>query len=324
MECMKYVDFLKTYSETSLYINEDIYLPGLRESAKKGEDSKNNHLDICLKKLFPNNTFQHRKFIKLEGDCVKNLWYSKICVDYICEDLKIVVEFDGESWQGGGHFTDPTVCLKDQYNTRILTDMGYKVIRIPFYVQLDKYAIKYYFDIDYKDQLYETCTDHGFLFPDCKTPAFFCELGLKRFYNDLLTLPKEITRSIIVSIMARFTYNIQTFSSNIMSDRYILPTNLYSYIGSVCNQNIINICKFITIDNNFNYWLIPADYDDFITPLDGDMLDSLMLINCGYNIDEYAMQITRIDEDTEESICYWKWKTENSRREFIDNFIKTS
>ena len=328
---MKYIDYLCTYCESSKYIVDDKYQPGLREGSKKGQEPQDNHLDVCLKKLYPNHTFERGKYVRLDGKCVQNLWYSRICVDYICEELKIIVEFDGESWQGGGHFTDPNVCLKDEYNTRVLTDMGYKVIRIPYYVQLDQYTIKYYFGINYNEELYRTCGDHGFLYPDCKTPAYFCEHGLNRFYKDLLTLPHEISLNIIMSLMMRFSYNIQTFSNSIISDRYILRTNLTHYISSICNEKTINICKFILIDSGYNYWVMPKDYNDFTTPMDADMFGYLMCISSEYDINNYAEYIEKYEDDPSiedpedrEVYCHWEWKSQEKREEFLNKYIKTS
>lgn len=322
---MKYIDYLATYDESSQYIVEDRYLPGLREGAKNGDLPQDYHLSECLKKLYPHNTFLRHKFIKLDGKCVKNLWGSKICVDYICEELNMIIEFDGESWQGGGHFTDPNVCLKDQYNTSILKHMGYNVIRIPYYVQLDKCAIKHYFGLDYDDELYKTCSDHGFLYPDCKTPGYFCELGLDRFYNDLITLPIEISLTIINSLMMRFLYNLESFSDSIIDDRYIIPTNLSPYINSVCNEKIINISKFILIDSGYKYWVMPEDYTDFYTPMDADSFSNLMCINCGYDINDYANYIEIPEDNDDPNIyCHWVWKSDELREKFISNYIKTS
>lgn len=188
------------FFKDSPFNDKGIYKPGLREYPKSNCKEQDNHLSSVLKKLFPNNIFVHNKFIKHGGEYIFDHNGSKIRPDFFCEELKMIIEFDGESWQGGGHFTDPNVAYKDLDHTTILGKLGYTVIRIPFYVQLDKEAIKHYFNIDYTGQLYEMCYDHGFLYPDMKTPAFFCELGLNRFIKDLWELPIDIVHRILMTI----------------------------------------------------------------------------------------------------------------------------
>jgi very-short-patch-repair endonuclease len=176
------------------------YDNGLREFGKT-----DNCLNKCLEKLFPNNVFIHNKFIKNNGKFVINEFGQKIRPDYRCDELKLIVEFDGDSGKNG-HYTDPFVILKDQINTKILENLGYKVVRIPFYVQLDKSAIKYFFNIDYNNRLYKTSCDHGFLHPLIILPSQFCETGIYRFLNDLTYIPKDILMTINESIESRIKY----------------------------------------------------------------------------------------------------------------------
>lgn len=176
------------------------YKDGLREFGET-----DNCLNKCLEKLFPNNLFIHNKFLKHDGEYVINKFDQKIRPDYVCEELKLIIEFDGESGKNG-HYTDPFVILKDNNNTKILSDLGYNVIRIPFYIQLDKSAIKYFFNIDYNGELYDTVDDHGFKHPLITLPSQFCEVGIYRFLNDLTYIPKDILIKIIESLEYRIKY----------------------------------------------------------------------------------------------------------------------
>ena len=94
-----------------------------------------NGLNKCLEKLFQNNEFIHDKFLKINGNYVLNKIGNKIRPDYLCKELKLIVEFDGYH-----HYLDPYVIYKDNINTELLKDLGYNVIRIPFYIQLDNTA----------------------------------------------------------------------------------------------------------------------------------------------------------------------------------------
>ena len=194
------------------------YNNGLREHTIEAD----NGLNKCLEKLFPNKEFIHDKFLKINENYILNKIGNKIRPDYLCEELKLIVEFDGYQ-----HYLDPYVIYKDNINTELLKKLGYKVIRIPFYVQLDNTAIKYYFDIDYdKENIYNTCTDHGFLHPDIKLPSEFCYEGLQRFDMELLQLPKNIFSKIIETIKIRINiYNELNLPKNI-----IIPETLYKYI----------------------------------------------------------------------------------------------
>ena len=195
-----------------------IYPDGLRECC-----DNTNGLNNCLKKLFPNNTFVHDKFIKVNNNYITNICGQKIRPDYFCESLKIVVEYDGYQ-----HYTDPFVILKDKYNTEALRSVGYTVIRIPFYVQLDKYAIKHYFNIDFNNLLYDTCSDHGFIHPKATLPSQFCEHGIDKFNNDLCVLPKEVTNSIVNSLLYRLTYCRTQL--NCYDDSLVIPLSTYNTI----------------------------------------------------------------------------------------------
>ena len=103
--------------------------------------------------------------------------------DYRSETLKMIVEFDGIH-----HYTNPDIIIKDIYNTNLYKKFGYKVIRIPYFIQLTKEAIKILFQKEL----------HQELFPDniasltykCRnTPAYLCLTGIERMKQELLKFP---------------------------------------------------------------------------------------------------------------------------------------
>ena len=98
--------------------------------------------------------------------------------DVLIQKQKIILEFDGYL-----HYTQPNIILKDYEKNNILKNLGYKIIRIPYFVQLDEKTIKYIFPdlLVYRISEYP----HGFIDKKAILPAAFCELGIKRFIDDL-------------------------------------------------------------------------------------------------------------------------------------------
>lgn len=134
-----------------------------------------------LGKLFPNvNDFVHDKAIKESG--IRNR------PDYVSQELMLIVEFDGYQ-----HFNQAVRQKSDALKQKVYSEMGYKVIRIPYYVQLSTSMIKHYFDIDYEiEQQYP----HGFISDVALRPEDFNLAGLIRLGHDLNTLPKDISDQI--------------------------------------------------------------------------------------------------------------------------------
>ncbi len=62
--------------------------------------------------------------------------------DYRSEQLKLIVEFDGLQ-----HYTKPDIIEKDLKNTERYTSIEYKVVRIPYFIQLSHKAVKTLFDV---------------------------------------------------------------------------------------------------------------------------------------------------------------------------------
>lgn len=257
-------EYWATRDKESCYDMDGDYKNGLREYSEE-----NFGLNKCLEKIFPGYNFIHDKYMKINNEYIYNEYSQKIRPDYICEELKIIVEFDGESWSGGGHYTDPFVIYKDISNTITLQQYGYKVVRIPFYIQLDKDMIKYYFDIDYNgDPLYDMWDDHGFMFPSMKLPSYFCELGLNKFIEELFIFPKNVVEKIMISLGYRTLYYNKISESYGLSN--VVPKSIHDllkcvyghhFIGFVqCPENIIDRCIYEVIDSP----IINEDIDEGI------------------------------------------------------------
>jgi hypothetical protein len=100
--------------------------------------------------------------------------------DYHSECHKLVVEFDGDQ-----HYRSSRVILGDVERDTFFTGNGFRVIRVPYFVQLSRAVIAHLFGD------FARATDdflnfpHGFIASNVVMPADFCELGIARFEVDL-------------------------------------------------------------------------------------------------------------------------------------------
>ena len=128
-------------------------------------------LGDLLEVLFPNEEFIHDK-------AVPNSKNKRKRPDYRCDNLKLIIEYDGF-----GHYTVSKNIISDIDKDLDYTSMGYKVIRIPYFIQLTKEVIYNLFNIKLDKDLYSY--PHGFIDKKAVLPADFCELGIKKFREDL-------------------------------------------------------------------------------------------------------------------------------------------
>ena len=86
----------------------------------------------------------------------------------------MIIEFDG-IW----HYSSPNDIERDLKNQKNYELLGYKVIRIPFFIQLTKEVVKTLFNVDVSFDLFkEGIPSIGI---KCKnTPAFLCPSGVVR------------------------------------------------------------------------------------------------------------------------------------------------
>ena len=126
-------------------------------------------LKLILQRIYPNIDFVHNKTVPNSG--IKNR------PDYRNDELMLIVEFDGYL-----HYTQSKTILYDEKKDRVYSEMGYKIIRIPYFIQISKETIKHLFGVNINiPQNYP----HGFIDPKCVLPSDFCTLGIKRYKKDL-------------------------------------------------------------------------------------------------------------------------------------------
>jgi hypothetical protein len=114
------------------------------------------------------------------GICNKALKPYKFRPDYVSTQHMIIVEFDGYL-----HYTKSKTILDDSNKDKIFSHLGYKIIRIPYFVQLDKRVMHKLFGDFVLDSFDYVDYPHGFIDSKAVLPADFCSLGVQRFKSDL-------------------------------------------------------------------------------------------------------------------------------------------
>lgn len=106
--------------------------------------------------------------------------------DYRSESLKIIVEFDGFP-----HYKNPETIIKDKINTELYEKLGYKVVRIPYFIQLSNKAVEKLFGVKVEEKLFdENIPSLGEKNKEAN-PGFLCPLGLKRMAENFKNFPEQ-------------------------------------------------------------------------------------------------------------------------------------
>ena len=106
-------------------------------------------LDVYLKRIFPEETFVHNQSVFSHDKRLKP--------DYRSDHLGLLVEFDGID-----HYIKSDVVRRDERKTLKYIEAGYRVVRIPFFIQLTCKAVKRLF----QGLVDEDVIDSLELFPD--------------------------------------------------------------------------------------------------------------------------------------------------------------
>ena len=138
-------------------------------------------LDEYLSVIFPKTTdWIHDKAI---GE-INGVKY-RCRPDYFSPSLKLIVEFDGMP-----HYQNPDIIIKDRNNTKIYESGGYKVVRIPYFIQLTKKAVKELFGVDVKFELFDESIP-SISGKERSSPAYLCYLGIKRMAEEFKKFPEQ-------------------------------------------------------------------------------------------------------------------------------------
>ena len=104
--------------------------------------------------------------------------------------MKLIIEFDGLP-----HYTNPDIIEKDLKNTELYEGFGYKVIRIPYFVQLTNKAVETLFGVKVSEDLFDG------VFPSLgikgrNTPAYLCPAGIQRMAKEFKKFPEQYLTNI--------------------------------------------------------------------------------------------------------------------------------
>ena len=158
----------------------------IREENKKN-DAKNidpitgwryTPLEKYLKIIFPETTdwVHNKKMPGVKGDCRP---------DFRSDSLKIVIEFDGIL-----HYTNPGNIIADRKKDEVYKEAGYKVVRIPYFIQLTNEVVEKLFGKKVDEPLFSP--EIASLFSDLKnTPAYLCPAGVVRMAREFRAYPDQ-------------------------------------------------------------------------------------------------------------------------------------
>lgn len=141
-------------------------------------------LDEYLNIIFPDiHDWMHDKItgIVINGKkCMKR-------PDYRSATLRLIIEYNGLP-----HYQNPNIIQKDLNDYSFYEHNGYKLIRIPYFIQLTKDAIYKLFNVE---------VDSNNSFPDNiaslsiknrNTPAFLCTAGIQRMASEFKKFPDQL------------------------------------------------------------------------------------------------------------------------------------
>jgi hypothetical protein len=126
---------------------------------------------------------------------------SRFDFGFLFDNQGYLVEFDG-NYQGVGHYNNAQNCYKDDLKNALAELQGFKIIRVPYWLQLDNQTFEVLFNFESPCNI-ENNFPHGFITNSSLNPASFCELGMKRFNRELNLLPDAVRFDVLVSLRVK-------------------------------------------------------------------------------------------------------------------------
>ncbi len=209
-----------------------------------------------------------------------NLPRTKYRYDYklVCNSITYFIEFDGYA-----HFTCPRTISRDVIKDTLLWEhlsdielldvpdpdddlngfdeymhSKYKIVRIPYFVQLDTTMLKYYFGDIYINAGYTY--PHGFIDKNAKTPDYFCYQGILRYKNILKAIPNRVADIIKFSATNRTAYSIHNRVCVIGEDN---PEHYFDVYDPIILYN--TTYNIDVVDFNANVVKLPEYSEDLIS-----------------------------------------------------------
>lgn len=135
-------------------------------------------LDEYLKVIFPQENWTQNKWFRYGTN-------KHIIPDFRNDNLKLIIEFDGIL-----HFTKPDQIMKDDHNQKIYESYHYKVIRIPYFIQLTNDVVEKLFGVTLTEKLFNPDIPSLGAFGK-NSPAYLCPAGLKRMARIYKQFPQQ-------------------------------------------------------------------------------------------------------------------------------------
>ncbi|WP_282458283.1 DUF559 domain-containing protein [Ligilactobacillus aviarius] len=104
--------------------------------------------------------------------------------DYRSEQLKLIVEFDGLP-----HYQKPSDLQRDRANQELYESYGYKVVRVPYFIQLSNEVVEKLFGVKVEEPLFDDSIP-SLSIEACNTPAFLW-VGIYRMARDFNISEKQ-------------------------------------------------------------------------------------------------------------------------------------
>lgn len=165
-------------------------------SYKKGWENRKNKIVFKDGEYLTEETLGTYLNMLFSTKFLKGVKFNRFKPDLVNEDLKIIVEFNGFT-----HYTRFDVQERDFRKYKLFGESGYKVVQIPYFVQLTQETLEYYFcGFEYKKDLEFSNFPHGFISKDCVRPRDFNRFGLSRFHNELEELPKSVKEQVLSTL----------------------------------------------------------------------------------------------------------------------------
>lgn len=148
-------------------------------------------LDQYLKVIFPKtNDWKYNEKIP-KAEVPTEIGYRKFTPDYRSKSLKIIVEFDGIPHYKYYNEDNEETNEKQQY----YFSLGYKVVRIPYFIQLTTKVVSQLFNLEIKDELCDASLTS--LTPFLKnTPPYLSGHGIIRMASEYHKFPEQFALNI--------------------------------------------------------------------------------------------------------------------------------
>jgi hypothetical protein len=129
----------------------------------------------------------------------------------------IIVEYDGDE-----HYRNSLAIKSDREKDLIVKELGFSIVRIPYWVQLTNETFMHYFGFDPGTHIIQKFS-HGFI-TTVFFPASYCEMGIDRFANELNSLPIGVKNNVINSLIRK---------SKIHGIEYVLPKQFQGLVWRI-------------------------------------------------------------------------------------------